>query len=157
MRLQVDVHTEDGAALPWDAAAAGLQLRLVPIRGPDAGGSGSKSGAAAASAESVVLLPDEDATKAAVAAAMASMPGAEVDEAAAAAVAAAARCVCFVTHPLVVAGRYRVTAEFTETRAELLQALSKAVGGRAVGAGLAGGLETCCAGPALLFGEVECL
>lgn len=61
-----------------------------------------------------MLLPDEEATQAAAAASAAGE-------------AAGMGAVCFVTPPLVAAGRYRVTAEYTETRAELLQALTKAV------------------------------
>lgn len=138
-QLLVALQIEDGRPLPWEAVTEGLSLRLEPPLQAQQQGSGTVAavpgrgrggrGGAPRRPDAVVLEPER----------LWEPPGdgeaAGGDDAAAAAAAEAASRGCvavFAAHDLTAAGSYTVTAEYAETRAELLPGLTKQVSERVV-------------------------
>jgi hypothetical protein len=111
--ITVEYSTEDGKPLPWEVASGNIAV-LLGLPSPDgqeaATAAGGKKGAGGGNSNLVVLAPDREASQAA-----ASSDGASACK------------VCFTTPELTVAGNYTLTAEYTETRAEMVTALTQQV------------------------------
>ncbi|KAG2443092.1 hypothetical protein HYH02_009506 [Chlamydomonas schloesseri] len=118
LELQVQVTTEDGAALPHDIAAAGLSLRIkAPSVEAAAAARGEEGAAAAAAAAS-----EGRAGSSATACTLVLQPQPQEEGCS----PASAGLWRFVTPgALLVAGEYTVTAEYVELRGELARALPK--------------------------------
>jgi hypothetical protein len=141
LQLLVALETENLQAVPWDVISSSLTLALAPpdpgaaaelaAAGPTAAAAGGKGhgkkaagkGSTTRKADVLALVPDKlfDTQE--------DQPDGWAPELLQAAGAAAARgCVVMFTSPeLLVAGHYTVTAEYTESRPQLLPGLSKQV------------------------------
>eukprot|EP00198_Chlamydomonas_reinhardtii_P012225 XP_001701562.1 predicted protein [Chlamydomonas reinhardtii] len=119
LELQVQVTTEDGAALPPDIATAGLSLRIKAPSAEAAAAARGEEGAAAAMA----AAGEGRGGSSAAACTLVLQPQPQEEGCS----PASAGLWRFVTPgALLVAGEYTVTAEYVELRGELARALPKA-------------------------------
>lgn len=126
LHLLVAVDTEDQQPVPLDVLSTSMQLSLLPPSPAAEAGTTSGKGrkaVAARKADAIILSPQGlwDAQQ--------QIEGLEAAAAEAAAAAAKRGCVVwFSTQELTAAGQYTITAEYAESREQLLIGLSKQVG-----------------------------
>ena len=128
--ITVEYITEDGKPLPWEVASSNIAV-LLGLPNPDgqegAAAAGSKrKSAGSGNANLVVLAPDREASQAAASAGTSTGSDAGGGSGGGAGVCK----VCFTTPELTLAGTYTLTAEYTETRPEMVAALSQQVSKR---------------------------
>lgn len=125
LQLLVAVETENQQQIPWEVLSSGLSLSLTPPSGSEeaaAPAAGKKGGRVGGRKADIIQLSPERIWEP-------QSGGLEQTAAEAASAAAERGClVCFSSPELTVAGQYTLTAEYTETRPELLPGLSKQVG-----------------------------
>lgn len=126
LQLLVSLDTEDQQPVSWDILTSSIHLALTPPTveavAVTATSKGRKAAAAARKADVVTLVP------AGLWDPQQSIEGLEPAAVEAAAAAAARGCVVwFSSEELLLAGQYTVTAEYVESREQLLLGLSKQV------------------------------
>jgi len=123
--ITVEYVTEDGKPLPWEVASSNVAV-LLGLPNPDgqegaAAASSKRKSAGGGNANLVVLAPDREASQAAASAGTSAGSDAGGGSGGGSGVCK----VCFTTPELTLAGTYTLTAEYTETRPEMVAALSQ--------------------------------